>query len=328
MATWGSWIGIQSSGARGSSSGSAGAMKGATKDAQSDARKAQLVAAARAELGGSAAAVDHLLRTGGEEGLTDGQLARWLAARGWDPARAARDLAAHAEWRAAYCPRGRVLDCEIAGQLNQQKVFIQGLDRCGRAVVILAVANHIPSPDQSEVERLFCYTADAAIALADGDLNPGGLVSFVMDVEGFGLRNYDLKATKTLFQMIRQHYVERLSKLYIHKASPLLIQLFRLVSPFIDATTRGKIVFLPHDPTECAEVLGRDMDVMMLPPNFGGASEPRPVEAAWAEIEARRGAASGLARAASDSSSGSGADAVVAIAAEAGGGKDTDAAEA
>lgn len=46
----------------------------------------------------------------------------WLAARGWDPARAAHDLAAHAEWRAAYCPHGRVLDAEVSNDLAQNKV--------------------------------------------------------------------------------------------------------------------------------------------------------------------------------------------------------------
>ncbi len=69
---------------------------------------------------------------------------RWLAARGWDPERAAHDLAAHASWRAAFAPAGRIQKCEVEGQLAQDKVMVQGLDRQGRGVVILVGGNHIP----------------------------------------------------------------------------------------------------------------------------------------------------------------------------------------
>jgi hypothetical protein len=68
---------------------------------------------------------------------------RWLAARGWDPRRAARDLAAHASWRAELVgPRGRVLDAEVANEIQQGKVLVQGPDRAGRGVVILIGGNH------------------------------------------------------------------------------------------------------------------------------------------------------------------------------------------
>lgn len=70
--------------------------------------------------------------------------ARWLAARSWDPARAAHDLAAHAAWRADMIPNGRVHESEVARELAQEKVLIQGLDRHGRAVAILVGGNHVP----------------------------------------------------------------------------------------------------------------------------------------------------------------------------------------
>ena len=57
------------------------------------------------------------------------------------------------------------------------------------------------------------------------------------------------------------HYVERLSNIYFHNAGALLMQLFRLVSPFIDPVTRSKIIFLPSDPQEAAALLAKDIDV-------------------------------------------------------------------
>jgi hypothetical protein len=41
-------------------------------------------------------------------------------------------------------PAGRVADADVAGQLAQGKILIQGLDRHGRAVVVLVGGNHIP----------------------------------------------------------------------------------------------------------------------------------------------------------------------------------------
>jgi hypothetical protein len=69
---------------------------------------------------------------------------RWLAARGWDPERAAHDLAAHASWRAAFAPAGRVLDEEVANDIAQRKLFVQGPSAGGKGVVVFVGKNHIP----------------------------------------------------------------------------------------------------------------------------------------------------------------------------------------
>lgn len=231
--------------------------------------------------------VDSQLRTGGEEGLTDAQLRRWLRARSFDPARAARDLSAHAAWRSESVPLGRVQECTIPNELSQKKVLIQGLDHKGRAVIVLVGGNHLPNPDQSELQRFYCYCSDAGIALADPVTNPDGKVVFILDVGDFGWRNFDLAGAKMLFKMVHSHYVERLDVLYFHNASAVVKQLFRMVAPLVDPATREKIVFLPHDPMEAAAVLEKDMDLAILPRNLGGSSDPRPVEAAWELLESR-----------------------------------------
>jgi hypothetical protein len=48
---------------------------------------------------------------------------------------------------------------------------------------------------------------------------------------------------------------------YFHNAGALLLQLYKLVSPFIDPRTREKVVFLPNDAAEAAAVLAKDIDV-------------------------------------------------------------------
>lgn len=138
--------------------------------------------------------------------------------------------------------------------------------------------------DALEVQKFYAYCSDAAIALADPSLNPEGRILLLIDVSGFGLRNFDLAGAKALFGMMARHYVERVGRIYLCGAGCLLMKLYRLVTPFIDPVTRGKIVFLPHCPAESARLLSADVDPALLPPSVGGRSEAVPVEEAWREI--------------------------------------------
>ncbi|KAI8466429.1 MAG: CRAL-TRIO domain-containing protein [Monoraphidium minutum] len=249
---------------------------------------ASLVAAARAALP-DAALVDAQLRRGGEEPLTDMQIRRWLAARGWDPARAAADLTAHAAWRAGFAPTGRVLDSEVANDVGQGKVVMTGPDRAGRSVLVFIGKNHFPRPDQAEVQRFFCYSADAGIALSKTGGAPGVVLVFM--ARGFGWANFDIAGLSMLFRMVHTHYVERLAVMYIHGASRAFQILFKVVEPFVHPDTRRKVVLLPCDDDAAAEVLAADIGREALPPSLGGTAAARPIEQAWAELERSRAAA-------------------------------------
>lgn len=238
-------------------------------------------------LAGDAVLVDSQLRTGGEEGLTNAQLRRWLAARGWDPARAAHDLKGHAAWRAAFCPEGRVLDSEVKNELAQDKVSLTGPDHKGRAVIVFSGKKHIPRPDGTEAQRFFCYSADAAIAMADPDLNPGGKVQFVFMAKGFGWQNFDVAGLSMLFKMIHAHYVERLETMYIHGCSATFEFLYRLVEPFVDPVTRRKVVLLPRNDEAAAAILEQAIGKEALPPILGGTGEAHPVSDCWAQLDLR-----------------------------------------
>lgn len=61
--------------------------------------------------------VDAQLKKGGEyKGLDDSTLLRWLRARKGDTKIAARDLQAHAQWRAAYVPNGRISEVRFVAR--------------------------------------------------------------------------------------------------------------------------------------------------------------------------------------------------------------------
>lgn len=61
---------------------------------------------------GGSCLVDTQLRQGGEGGLDSTTMRRWLVARKWDVAAAARQLSAHAEYRAGISG-GRITEVNI-----------------------------------------------------------------------------------------------------------------------------------------------------------------------------------------------------------------------
>lgn len=235
-----------------------------------------------------AALVEQQLIAGGEEGLTDAQLYRWLAARSWSPARAARDLAAHAAWRAELVgPRGRVLEGDVPNEIAQRKVLVQGPDRRGRGIIILNSGNHYAGSPTSEVTSFIAYYIDAGLATADRSVNPNQKCVGIIDMSGFGMKNFDTAGAIHIARTVQKHYVERLDKMFLFGSNAAFRGIFNLVSPCIDPATRAKFVVLPRDPAEVAAILEREVGLEFVPPAMGGTAKPRRVEEAWAAVEAR-----------------------------------------
>ncbi|KIY95497.1 hypothetical protein MNEG_12466 [Monoraphidium neglectum] len=248
----------------------------------------QLITAVDAALPGGREQVHRQLVSGGEEGVTQTQLRRWLRARGWDPAKAGRDLAAHAAWRAEFVPGGRIQEAEVANEIAQGKVFLQGPDRNGRGISIFIGGKHFPRVDARECHRFIYYAIDATIALADPARNPAGRTTGVLCMKDFGWRNLDVMGGINIARAVHLHYVERLDALYIHGTSAAFQRCYKLVEPFIDPVTRSKIVLLPADEAAAREILDKGLGLENLPPFLGGTAELRPIDDAWAVILAQR----------------------------------------
>ncbi len=53
----------------------------------------------------------------------------------------------------------------MAAQIAERKVFVQGVDKQGRALVIVSVKDHIMAKrDMIELERFVCFCIDALVS--------------------------------------------------------------------------------------------------------------------------------------------------------------------
>lgn len=260
------------------------------------------VAVLQAALAERAPAAVQQLAAAGEQ-VDAAFYARWLKARGGCLEAAAAGIAAHAAWRttflahaaAAAIPAGQpssssggetagrtgVPEAAIADELAARKAFLQGLDAHGCPVIVVQAARHdMRQRDLAQTKRLIAYVLDTACATADARRNPAGQISCLFDLSGLRPRNLDAKALLAIFELLQNHYPERLNSLYFLNAPLLFWGVWRVVAPFVHASTRRKIRFISGAAGR-RQLLDR-IPAEVLPAQYGGAAELIPIEAAAA----------------------------------------------
>ncbi|GFR53266.1 hypothetical protein Agub_g16048 [Astrephomene gubernaculifera] len=183
--------------------------------------------------------VDAQLRKGGEWGLDEATLRRWLVARKGDVKEAARDLRAHAAWRAEYVPNGCISEEDVRDDLEQDKGFLPGYDKEGRPVCVVIVSRH-QAKDAEATKRFITFALDCAAAM--GAKTPGwdGKMSGIFDLRGLKSSNLDITTMRNVFDLLQNHYPERLHKMWIYCAPVIFYGAWKLVLPFIDPVTPPK----------------------------------------------------------------------------------------
>lgn len=214
-------------------------------------------------------------------------LFRWLRARCWVVPKAEECIRQHAKWRAAFCPSGRIHESEVANELAANKLFLQGLDKKGRAVIVVLARNHSAwTRDISELERVSVYCIDALLDAVDPSVNPDRVMTFIFDLSDFGMSNVDLTAMIKLFHVINNHFVERLGRCFIYNAGVVFEGSWKVFSPMLDEVTMRKISFIsPKDHTPLHAEVPREI----LPPAYGGTGQLIPVTQAVADTRRRNG---------------------------------------
>lgn len=242
------------------------------------AEQSAMMAQLRSEL----VQVDAALKCTGDPGVTEQCAWRWLTARKWDYAAAKNALITHSEWRTQNVQGSRIADEVVQSQLEEKKVFVQGLDSMGHPITIVKASKHKPKSAE-ETSKLISYSMDACCQLGATRPTWDGKITAIMYLTGMTMSNYDFAGLKAVFDMLQNHYPETLYRFYLYDAPMVFIALWKCVSPFIDPVTRQKVVFV------IKQSASRDMlqviPAEMLPQELQGTAPWRPAQDLWAKLE-------------------------------------------
>ncbi|DBA77591.1 TPA: hypothetical protein ACH3X1_009392 [Trebouxia sp. C0004] len=204
-------------------------------------------------------------------------ISRWLRAKGRNMDVAEEQIHIHAHWRQEFMPAGHIPENQVMNELASNKVYLQGCDAQGRTVfIVLAKQQEKGRPE--ETKRFICYTLDNAIAAADPIRNELGQFLCLFDLSGLRVKNLDVGALQAVFEVLQQHYPERLGELWFLNAPFIFWSLWRVVSPFIQANTKAKIKFLSGKDRE--RMLQESIPPDVLPQIYGGEAAMVPIEGA------------------------------------------------
>ncbi|KAL6752508.1 hypothetical protein V8C86DRAFT_3029481 [Haematococcus lacustris] len=204
--------------------------------------------------------------------VSDAYLYRWLRARSWDVALAATDIVKHAQWRVAFMPNGGISQEAVAKELATEKLILQGFDCHGRPLVIILVRKHNAwTRSVEELKRLCCYVLDLIVRMAvvHAERNPRGQCTVLLDLTDMAMVSMDVQAIRTLFNLLGDHYVERLGCMVFWNPPKIFWGAWNALKPMLPPATLARIFVI--DPLKAAalvELVGNEA----LPREYGGSA--------------------------------------------------------
>ncbi|PXF41697.1 CRAL-TRIO domain-containing protein [Gracilariopsis chorda] len=201
--------------------------------------------------------------------LTDHTLRRYLTARKNDPVKAFRQLKQTIVWQDSYKPS--LLYSEHKQSIHHEaqsgKMYVlPQVDKNGRSVIIMRPGLENSSDGAGNV-RYLVYTLERAARLSERH----GDGKFIVVVDYFTGKispstSPSLSTMRETTNILQTHYPERLGGMLLFEAPSFFFGLFKLIKPFIDPVTSGKLRFLKR---------GQDVDAPFLdwdaiPEDYGG----------------------------------------------------------
>ncbi|XP_043706379.1 phosphatidylinositol transfer protein 3-like [Telopea speciosissima] len=204
----------------------------------------------------------------------DLMIRRFLRARDLDIDKASALFLKYLKWRRSFLPNGSISESEIQNHLSQNKLFLQGLDKKGRPILIVLAARHFPiKGGTDELKRYVVYSFDRICSRM-----PQGQERFVAisDLKGWGYANSDIRGYLAVLSILQDCYPERLGKLFLIHVPYLFMKVWKIIYPFIDKNTRDKIVFV--DDKKLMSTLVDDINESQLPEMYGGKLALVPIQ--------------------------------------------------
>jgi len=202
---------------------------------------------------------------GQPETMDDEFFLRFLRARNFDIPKARDLMLSYLTWRQVHYPSGPPIDA-LRDRCWRGVVYIDFVDKRGRAVVVLRVKLHDKNWPAEETKNLAVLFLDAALHHTQPYARQ---LSVLVDLDAFGYSNADLTALKNCLSLLDQCYPERLANLWFLHANFLFMNLWKVVKGFVPPATAAKIHFFGSD---FKDQLLENIDAAVLPHAYGGTA--------------------------------------------------------
>lgn len=206
--------------------------------------------------------------------VDDLMIRRFLRARSLDVEKASAMFLKYLKWKRSFVPNGYISPSEIAEDIAQEKMYVQGVDKKGRPITIAFAAKHFQN--KSGPDGFKRYVVFALEKLCSR--MPPGQEKFlaIADIKGWGYANSDLRGYLNALSILQDCYPERLGKLFIVHAPYVFMTVWKIIYPFIDDNTKKKIVFVENK--KLKSTLLEEIDESQLPDIYGGQMPLVPIQ--------------------------------------------------
>ncbi|XP_027336537.1 phosphatidylinositol transfer protein 3-like [Abrus precatorius] len=204
----------------------------------------------------------------------DLMIRRFLRARDLDVEKGSAMFLKYLKWKRTFVPNGHVSPSEIADEIAQEKMYVQGVDKKGRPITVAFAAKHFQNKNSVDgFKRYVVYALDKLCSRM-----PEGQEKFlaIADIKGWGYANSDIRGYLNALSILQDCYPERLGKLFIVHAPYLFMKVWKIIYPFIDDNTKKKIVFAENK--KLTSTLLEEIDETQLPDIYGGQMPLVPIQ--------------------------------------------------
>ncbi|XP_022980820.1 patellin-4-like isoform X2 [Cucurbita maxima] len=169
--------------------------------------------------------------------VDDFMLRRFLRARDLDIEKASAMFLKYLSWRRSAIPGGFISVSELSTNLAHNKLFMQGVDKKGRPIVV-GFGNRHKQGNLEEFIRFVIFFLEKVCSRI-----PRGQEKFVCigDLQGWGYSNSDIRGYRAALSILQDCYPERLGKLYLVHVPYIFMTAWKMVYPFIDKKTKNKL---------------------------------------------------------------------------------------
>ncbi|XAR50401.1 hypothetical protein NMG60_11004717 [Bertholletia excelsa] len=206
--------------------------------------------------------------------VDDYTIRRFLRARDLEVEKASAMFLKYQEWRRAFVPNGQVSASEVPDGIAHNKMFVQGFDKKGRPIAVVFGRRHFQHKGGvDEFKRFVVFALDKLCSRI-----PPGQEKFaiIIDLEGWGYSNSDMRAYLGALSILQDYYPERLGKLFLIHVPYIFMAVWKMLYPFIDNNTKKKIVFVENK--KLRSTLLEDIDECQLPDIYGGKMPLIPIQ--------------------------------------------------